>query len=208
MHYPDERNFFRFPGNTRVLLRTILTEEPYLQATRKATDSMRTHSVFFKHIERLRRLVAAMGLSVEDGQDVLQDVYVEAVKGRPKYLSDGEASRWLMRVTANRCLLEFRRRKRHRRAASEVVKQWAELEKNASGPDKQAIRTEEVETMMQCLSQMDESLKVPLAMRYFCDLNSTQIGEILNLEPGTVRKRLYKGRLVLADALLKKGVRP
>ena len=168
---------------------------------------MRMHSVFIGHTERLRRLVVAMGLSTEEGQDILQDVYVEAVKGPPKYRGEQEASRWLMRVTANRCLLEFRQRKRHRRAASEVVKQWAKLEKTASGPDKQAIRTEEVETMMQCLRELDESLQVPLAMRYFCDLNSTEIGEILELEPGTVRKRLHKGRIVLADALLQKGIR-
>jgi len=169
---------------------------------------MSIHSVFIRHIEQLRRLVVAMGLSAEEGQDILQDVYIEAVKGPAKYRGDREASQWLMRVTANRCLLEFRQRKRHRRAASEVVKQWAEImEKNASGPDKQAIAAEEVETMMQCLREMDESLQVPLAMRYFCELNSTEIGEILNLEPGTVRKRLHKGRIVLADTLLRKGIR-
>jgi len=165
------------------------------------------HSVFIGHIERLRRLVVAMGLSEEEGKDILQDVYVEAVKVPPQYRGEQEASRWLMRVTANRCLLEFRRKKRHRRAASEVVKQWAESDETGSSPDKQAIRTEEVETMMQCLRQMDESLQVPLAMRYFCELNSTEIGKILNMEPGTVRKRLYKGRIVLADALLKKGIK-
>jgi len=168
---------------------------------------MRMHSVFIRHIERLRRLVVAMGLSAEEGQDILQDVYVEAVKSPPKYRRDREAVQWLMRVTANRCLLEFRRRKRHSRAASEVVKQWAEFEKNSSGPDKQAIRAEEVETMMQCLREMDESLQVPLAMRYFCELNSSEIGEILELEPGTVRKRLYKGRIILADALRKRGIK-
>lgn len=168
---------------------------------------MRMHSVFIRHVERLRRLVVAMGLNAEEGQDILQDVYVEAVKKPPKYRSDQEALRWLMRVTANRCLLEFRRRKRHRRAASEVVKQWAEPEQNSSGPDKQAIRTEEVEAMMQCLREMDESLQVPLAMRYFCELNSSEIGDILELEPGTVRKRLYKGRIILADAMFKKGIR-
>ncbi len=168
---------------------------------------MRMHSVFIGHIERLRRLVVAMGLNAEEGQDILQDVYVEAVKGPGKYRGDREASRWLMRVTANRCLLEFRRRKRHRRAASEVVKQWAEMDKKPSGPDKHAIRTEEVETMMQCLGEMDESLQVPLAMRYFCDLKSTEIGEIMELEPGAVRKRLHKGRIILADALLLRGIK-
>jgi len=165
------------------------------------------HSVFIRHIGRLRWLVVAMGLSAEEGQDILQDVYVEVVKRPPKYCGDQEASRWLMRVTANRCLLEFRRRKRHRRAASEVVKQWAELEKDSPAPDMQAIHAEEVEAMMQCLREMNESLQVPLAMRYFCELNSSEIGEILKLESGTVRKRLHKGRILLADALLRKGIR-
>lgn len=168
---------------------------------------MRMHSVFIRHVERLRRLVVAMGLSVEEGQDILQDVYVEAVKRPPKCRSDKEISQWLMRVTMNRCLLEFRRRKRHSQAASEVVKKWAELKKHSSGPDIQAIRAEEVDAMMQCLREMDESLQVPLAMRYFCELNSNEIGDILELEPGTVRKRLHKGRIVLADELLQKGIK-
>jgi len=168
---------------------------------------MRMHSVFIRHIERLRRLVVAMGLSAEEGQDILQDVYVEAVKGPPKYRGDQDAARWLMRVTANRCLLEFRRRKRHSRAASEILQQWAELEKHSSGPEMQAIHAEEVEAMMQCLRKMDESLQLPLAMRYFCELNSSEIGEILELELGTVRKRLHKGRIILADVLLKRGIK-
>ena len=165
------------------------------------------HSVFIRHIERLRRLVIAMGLSAEEGQDILQDVYVEAAKRPPKYRDNREASQWLMRVTVNRCLLEYRRSKRHDRAVGEVLKQWGQLKKHSSGPDMQAIRAEEVEIMMQCLRQMDDSLQVPLAMRYFCDLNSTEIGEILELEPGTIRKRLYKARIILADAMLKRGIK-
>jgi RNA polymerase sigma-70 factor (ECF subfamily) len=165
------------------------------------------HSVFIRHIERLRRLVIAMGLSAEEGQDILQDVYVEVIKRPPKFHGNEEAARWLMQVTVNRCLLEFRRRKRHSRAAGEVVKQWTKLKKHSSGPDIQAIHAEEVEAMMQCLREMDESLQVPLAMRYFCELNSSEIGEILDLEPGAVRKRLYKGRIILADAIRKKGIK-
>jgi RNA polymerase sigma-70 factor (ECF subfamily) len=103
--------------------------------------------------------------------------------------------------------LEYRRRKRHRRAADQVLQQWTELKKNPSEPDKQAIQTEEIEAMMQCLSDMNESIRMPLVMKYFCDLNSNEIGDILDLEPGTVRKRLYDGRIALADAMLRKGIK-
>lgn len=166
------------------------------------------HSVFIRHYERLRRLVVAMGLSVDEGQDILQDVYVEAVQKPLNRRDEDETTRWLMRVTANRCLLEFRRRKRHQQAAGKIVQQWAELKRNVGGPDMQAIHAEEVQTMMQCLSEMNETFRVPLAMRYFCNLNSTEIGEILDLEPGTIRKRLHTARIILSDALLEKGIKP
>jgi RNA polymerase sigma-70 factor (ECF subfamily) len=167
---------------------------------------MRMHSVFMGHVERLRRLVVGMGLSAEDGEDILQDVYLEAVKRPPEDSVGHAAERWLIRVTVNRCLLEFRRRQRHRRAAKEVLQQWTALEPRACGPESRAIRAEEIEAMMQCLSEMNESIRMPLVMKYFCELNSKDIGDILELEPGTVRKRLYKGRIVLAEALLQKGI--
>jgi len=79
---------------------------------------------------------------------------------------------------------------------------------DALEPDKYAIRTEEIEAMRQCLYKMSESLKVPMVMEYFCGLNSNEIGEILKLKPGTVRKRLCKGRIILAETLLQKGIKP
>jgi RNA polymerase sigma-70 factor (ECF subfamily) len=165
------------------------------------------HSVFIRHIERLRRLVVGMGLSAEDGEDILQDVYIEAVKRPPNARSDRQVRQWLMRVTVNKSLLEFRRRKRHRRAAVTILQQWNELEQSASWPEKQAIRAEEIKAMMQCLSEMNESIQIPLLMKYFCGLNSNEIGEILELEPGTARKRLYDGRILLARALQRKGIK-
>ena len=148
-----------------------------------------------------------MGLRAEEGEDILQDVYLEAIRRPPKHRSTEEVRRWLIRVTINRCLLVFRRKGRYKRAAVNVLQQWTEMKNAPLGPDKQAIRVEEIEAMRHCLSEMNESLRAPLAMKYFCDLNSNEIGEILELKPGTVRKRLCKGRIILAETLLRKGIK-
>lgn len=168
---------------------------------------MHMHSVFMEHLERLRRLVVGMGLSAEDGDDILQDVYIEAIKRPPNARDDRQVKQWLMRVTANRCMLEFRIRKRHRRAADRILEQWNELEPGVLGPDKQVIRDEEIEAIMECLGEMNELLRMPVVMKYYCGFNSNEIGDILKLESGTVRKRLYDGRIVLAKALMRKGVK-
>jgi RNA polymerase sigma-70 factor (ECF subfamily) len=170
--------------------------------------NMSMHSVFIKHLERLRRLAVGMGLRAEEGEDILQDVYLEAMRRPPKQRSAEKAGRWLIRVTINRCLSEFRQKRRYQRATAEVLQQGIETKNAPLGPDKKAIHTEEIEAMRQCLYEMDESLQTPLVMKYFCELNSNEIGEILELKPGTVRKRLCKGRIILAETLLRKGIKP
>jgi RNA polymerase sigma-70 factor (ECF subfamily) len=170
--------------------------------------NMSIHSVFIEQLERLRRLVIGMGLRADDGEDILQDVYLEAIRRPPKHSGTEETGRWLMRVTVNRCLSKFRQKKRHQKAAVEVLQKLTEMKNAPLAPDKKAIRAEEIEAMRQGLSQMSDSLKVPLVMKYFCELNSNEIGEILELKPGTVRKRLCKGRIILARTLLRKGIKP
>lgn len=166
------------------------------------------HLVFTKQIEQLRRLVTGMGLRAQEGEDILQDVYLEAIKRPPKHCSGEKAGRWLMRVTINKCLSEFRKRRQYQKVANKILQQRTEIKNAPAGPDKQAIHAEETEAMKQCLSEMDKSIQVQMIMKYFCELNSNEIGEILELKPGTVRKRLCKGRMILAEALLRKGIKP
>jgi RNA polymerase sigma-70 factor (ECF subfamily) len=160
-----------------------------------------------EHIERLRRLVVGMGLSAEDGDDILQDVYLEIVKRPLDACDKRQVQQWLIRVAVNRCLFEFRKRRCRRRAVGVILDQWTELEQSSSGPERQAIRAEEMEAMIECLSEMNELLRIPLVMKYYCGFNSNEIGDILKLEAGTVRKRLYDGRIVLAKALMRKGIK-
>ena len=52
---------------------------------------------------------------------------------------------------------------------------------------------------------MDEKLKTPLVLRYFQNMNSSQIAEILEVADATVRTRLRQGRMKLAAELRKAG---
>ena len=169
---------------------------------------MSMHSIFMREIERLRRLLIGMGISYEDGEDILQEVYLEALQRPPKHGSPHENARWLMKVTINKCMLEFRQKKQQQRAEKGISQRRADLNKTQPAPESRVIHNEVTQAMRHCLDEMEESLKVPLVMKYFCDLNSSQISEILELKPGTVRKRLCQGRLILAEMLLKKGIKP
>ncbi len=162
--------------------------------------------VFLAELERLKRIVAGMGLDAADSEDVLQDVSIRALKQSQKFGTKQECVRWLIRVTINQCLAEHRRRRSFRRKAGEILKR--RQEKNIYHTGKKAVLAEELEIVRESLQKLDESLLGPVVLRYFCDLDSKEIGQVLEVNPSTVRSRLRDARLILAKRLLERGVKP
>jgi RNA polymerase sigma factor (sigma-70 family) len=161
-------------------------------------------AVFQQVSGRIRKLVAGMGLG-PDADDILMDVFVQASQRPPEARGHAATAAWLMRVAANRCMLEFRGRQRFRRHAREVLRR-----QSAGGrpPPDALAREEELEAVREALQQLEPALLAPLVLRYFCELNSVQISEILQIPPGTVRSHLRTGRMILAERLIKRGFRP
>ena len=162
--------------------------------------------VFTDEFGRLKRIVAGMGLSASDGEDVLQDVSIRALKYLKAFESRQDCFRWLIKVTVNRCLMEHRSRKRFRRQAREILKRRQEMKGTAKAPVEKVIDAEELEIVRECLRDLDESLLAPMVLQYFCDLNSSEVGRILGLNPSTVRSRLREGRMILAKRLSERGI--
>ena len=162
--------------------------------------------IFLAELGRLKRIVAGLGLSAQDGEDVLQDVSIQALKQSGKYQSREDSVRWLIKVTVNRCLMEHRRRRSFRRRVCEILKRRSENKTASKRTDEKVIVAEELEIVRESLQELDNSLLGPIVLRYFCDLNSKEVGQILGLKPSTVRSRLREARMILAERLLKRGV--
>jgi RNA polymerase sigma-70 factor (ECF subfamily) len=174
----------------------------------KAGNKEQVDHVFRRQAGLLQQVAVGMGLSADQGQDMLQDVYVKVLGQPPSFAGTEQATRWLMRVTVNRCLLEFRRKRRHDRKLGEISERSVAPENPQYGPDQQMIRAEEAGAVRRALAELSELLRVPLVLKYYCGLNASEIAEVLELKPGTVRKRLCDGRIVLAKVLLRRGIRP
>jgi RNA polymerase sigma-70 factor (ECF subfamily) len=164
--------------------------------------------VLFAELARLKRIIAGMGLSASDGEDVLQDVAVRALHQSGLFESREDCVRWLIKVTVNQCLMEHRRRASFKREAREILERRPNGESPSNATDEKAIAAEELELVRESLRQLDESLLAPMVLQYFCDLDSTEVGWILGLNPSTVRGRLREARMILAKRLLERGVGP
>lgn len=162
--------------------------------------------IFFAEMGRLKRIIAGMGLGASDAEDVLQDVVIQALRRTGKCQTKEDGIRWLIKVTVNRCLMEHRRRRSFCRRAPEILKRRSETKADLTTADQNVIVTEEIEIMRETLQELDESLLAPMVLRYFCDLNSRQVGRILALSPSTVRSRLREARMILAKRLVERGI--
>ena len=148
----------------------------------------------------LGRLAGAMGHNGSTAEDILQDVYLTALRKCPPDMERTELRRWLFRVTTNRCNLEHRRRKTRRSA----LQNWWRLRPSRNAEEQttsEVVREEQRELVRNALHQLDELQRSVLVLRYFIDLDSQEISRILNIPDSTVRSHLRKARLRLAECL-------
>ena len=162
--------------------------------------------VFTAELGRLKRIVAGMGLSGSDAEDVLQDISIRALQQSAAFENRQNGVRWLIKTTVNRCLMEHRSRRRFRRHAREILKRQQETKGATKTTVEKTIVAEELEIVRESMKDLDNSLLAPMVLQYFCDLNSTEVGRILGLNPSTVRSRLREGRMILAKRLIERGV--
>jgi RNA polymerase sigma factor (sigma-70 family) len=155
---------------------------------------------------KLRRLIASMGIARTEIDDVLQNVYLAAHQTMPVPAAEEDCRRWLFRVTINRCRLEHRRKRRWQTTWENLRRRWTDY--LAGSQTDQSTGSEEQRALRRALRQLPDELRNPIVLRYYCDLNSTDIGQILGMPAATVRGHLSSARRQLADALRIAGFHP
>jgi RNA polymerase sigma-70 factor (ECF subfamily) len=166
-------------------------------------------SLFLREREHLRRIAAGMGMAGADVDDVLQDVSVQVLRHEGTFERESGMKSWLIRTTVNHCLTEHRRRFRH--SAARIAERRPDVLQRVGGGRDATDRvgqTEQLEVVRRTLLELDGTLLTPMVLRYFCDLKSGEIAEILNWNASTVRARLRQARMILARKLLRRGVEP
>jgi len=153
---------------------------------------------------QLCRIIAGLGLG-SYADDVLGDITVKVLRGKFEWIDEKQTWRVIVRSVINDCAQEHRRRKRFRKKRRAIFAHFRRTAEQ-SEPAQNAIARQSKEVIRETMKELPDNLLVPLVLKYFCEFNSSQIGKIIGIEPGTVRVRLHKGRKKLADKLRRKGV--
>jgi RNA polymerase sigma-70 factor (ECF subfamily) len=143
----------------------------------------------------------------EDAHDAAQDTFLVAMRKLDQFRGDAAFSTWLHRVGVNACYDALRRKKRRPmlRAVDPDDGAAADL-----GPVEDDRADEIVGTMgvAQALAEIAEDYRVAVVLADVQDMAYDDIAKVLDVPVGTVKSRVHRGRLALANVLgLEPGAR-
>jgi RNA polymerase sigma-70 factor (ECF subfamily) len=144
------------------------------------------------------RLVGRLAGWRSDVDDLVQEVFVAALGGWPKFRGDCSARTWLTRIALNKCRTYGRRRWLRERLFADWQKQreTAALTSNAI-----ADETETTEHVRHAVVQLRQRDREVIALHYLEQLSPTEIATVLGISQNAVEVRLTRARKRLKEIL-------
>ena len=131
----------------------------------------------------------------EDAEDLVQEAFLAAYQYLDSYDSERPFGPWLMRIVLNRGA-NLRRSRARRETEPEV---------DAVSPAPSALdeseRSEARVMLTRALAGLSERQRMIVTLFDVDGMTSTEIGDVLDLAPGTVRWHLHEARRTLRGAL-------
>ena len=144
----------------------------------------------------------------EDAREAAQEAFLAAWQGLPFFRGDASFSTWLYRLTSNACMDLLRREQRRTSAAGPSLD---DEEVNIDVPSPMESPQEAAEHR-ELRAQIEEGLRAltpehrqVLLLRELHQLSYDEIADTLDLDVGTVKSRISRGRKQLRKFLLESG---
>jgi RNA polymerase sigma-70 factor (ECF subfamily) len=148
--------------------------------------------VFSPRVARLAHRL--LGWS-DDIDDLVQEVFVAALKRQRHFRGDASLWTWLSSITANLCRSRLRRRRTWRR--------WMGFQRERLEPTPTGmVRDETSQRVRDALAQLKQDDREAIVLFYLEELSVRQIAEVLGKTGNAIEVRLHRARHRLA-ALLK-----
>ncbi|WP_159888088.1 sigma-70 family RNA polymerase sigma factor [Paenibacillus puerhi] len=127
----------------------------------------------------------------EDCADAIQETILKAYRGISALKEPAYFKTWLFRILINECNLILRKRKRT--IPTESLPGKLDAPGASHAYDRIDLRA--------VVDRLEETLRVVVTLHYFEDMPLKQIAQVLDTPEGTVKSRLHRARLLLAQWL-------
>jgi RNA polymerase sigma-70 factor, ECF subfamily len=153
-----------------------------------------------RHIRPAVRLATRLLGGDADAEDVVQESFMAVIAQADDFDLGRPFAPWFYRIVANRCANE--RRSRSRRPSEALA---PTLTTNRPGPDRDAERGALRRRLRTALAALPDRQREVLLMYDVDGFAGPEIGDMLDISPGTVRWHLHQARAAMRAILSEEG---
>ncbi len=148
--------------------------------------------------DKIYRLALRYTGDVFQAEDIAQETFLRAYSRLHTYDRSRPAGPWLFRIAVNLC-----RNWSRRAGAREMPMEIKDEPEVEPGPEHRYLQRERERELLQALHKLPEIYRDVLILKHVAELNYNEICAALGWELSLVKNRLYRGRMMLREALRK-----
>ena len=158
------------------------------------------------HQDRLFNAVTHFIGDATEAEDVVQEAFVQAYLKLSSFHRTSAFYTWLYRIAFNTAVS----RKRRKRVVTSVDTNREQTSEEpidrGDAPDKPMLREEQAVLVQAALRTLSDEHSAILVLREVDGLEYEEIGQVLEINVGTVRSRLHRARIALREKLIEMRV--
>jgi RNA polymerase sigma-70 factor (ECF subfamily) len=162
----------------------VAPEDELLVAGARQGDAAAFDQLYRRHRDQVYTLCLNLCGDTEEAADLLQEAFVQAWRGLPRFAGRSKFTTWLYRIAVNACRDAARRRRRLPKLLP-------------PSPDPDAAIVDRVRA---ALTTLRPSHRVALVLRYSLSLSYQEMADLLNWSLPRVRGTLHRARRAFKHA--------
>ncbi len=182
------------------------TQDEDLVRIAQAGDTRAFDELVRRYRDKVYRLSYKILRHEDDAAEALQDAFMSAYRGLPRFKVESTFSTWLYRIATNASLMKYRKRRDHhvsldQSQSNDEGAETLDVPDWSSQPLQELLDSETRGVMEQGVERLPEDLRTVFLLRDVEGLSNAEVAEILKLTVAAVKSRLHRARIVLRDRL-------
>lgn len=165
------------------------------------------------HMDALYRTALRMTKNVGDAEDLVQEALVKAYRFWDKFEPGSNCRAWLFKIMTNVFINEYRSKSRSPMSVNvddiDDNYLYGQLATSSDGdnPEKELFAKMLDDDVKKAIDELPEDFRIVVVLSFLEGFSYQEIAEIADLQLGTVKSRLHRGRKLLQKELLDYAIR-
>lgn len=167
----------------------------------KTGDESAFNELMRRHYKGVLNFVYKFTYSVEQSEDLTQEVFLRVYKSINKYEPKAKFSTWLYKIATNLCLTNLKKKKPNL-SLDEIREYSGEMEDIKSENAYELFKRKEIsDKIFNALSELPEKERAAITLNKYHGLSYIEVSEALDCSVGAVKTHIFRGRLKMVEML-------